>query len=213
MTLEPNTSRTTPVPAGRPRRVQARVALALLEALRVQDLPPELLDDENVSITIPRRFGLSGVVDVQIRRYREAASRRARIPESEVVDLIRFVIRRPDADEVFHAAGRSLPGTPESPGWRRVLPARTAFALARRKVNRSLRALFGGPLVRVVGVPFELQAVHELLVHADPGGDACALVTGLSQGVLDAYGVGSKVLRHSACRGRGDSHCLWATES
>ena len=48
------------------RRVQAVVALRLLEVMRDMDLPTELLGDENLTLTIPRRFGLSDVVERQI---------------------------------------------------------------------------------------------------------------------------------------------------
>ncbi len=209
MTLEPNPSLPASPPARRPRRVHARVALALMETIRTQDLPPELLDDENVSVTIPRRFGLSGVVDVQIRRYREQAGRRGRIPESEFVDLVRFVVRRPDADEVFLASGRALLGGERTPGWRRVLPRRAQFALARRMASRRLRTLFGGRLVRSVGSPFQVEDVQDLLITADPGGDACQLVVGLSRSVLEAYGIESPDVLHSECRARGDTRCLW----
>ena len=50
------------------RRVKAVVALRLLEVMRDMDLPIELLGDENPKLTIPRRFGLSDVVERQIRK-------------------------------------------------------------------------------------------------------------------------------------------------
>jgi len=61
------------------RRVKAVVALRLLEVMRDMDLPIELLGDENPKLTIPRRFGLSDVVERQIRKYREDTQNRVRI--------------------------------------------------------------------------------------------------------------------------------------
>ena len=51
------------------RRVKAIVGLRLLEVVRDRDLPTELLEEEDPARTIPRRLGLSDVVDRQIRAY------------------------------------------------------------------------------------------------------------------------------------------------
>ncbi len=189
--------------------MQARVALAFLEAMRDRDRPGEILDDENVSETLPRRLGLSSVVLTQILRYQQETRKGGRVPASEVLDLVRLVTRRPDADELFHEVGRSLTAADGAPGWRRVLPSRVALALARRRIRRRLRVLFGGRLVRVVGVPFELEDADDLLLEGDPGGGACALVTGLADAVLEAYGQGAQAVVHRECRGRGGDRCLW----
>src|SRR5688572_13059487 len=98
-------------PEGRKQRVgrpQARVALALLEGLRDLDRPVEVLDDEDVTLTMPRRFGLSGVVDAQIRRYEREARHGRRVPAAEVEDLMRLATRRGDSEELFTRVGRSL---------------------------------------------------------------------------------------------------------
>jgi len=194
------------------RRVQARVALALLEAMRDSDRPGEILDDENVTETLPRRFGLSGVVRSQIMRYEQEARRGRRVPQAEVVDLIRLVIRRPDADDLFFEVGRSLKAAGESPGWRRIFPARLAYAMARRQLARRLRTLFGGTLVRSAGAPFQIEAADAYLTIADPGGGACALVTGLAQAMLETAGRGPVTVGHPECRARGADRCLWTAE-
>lgn len=195
---------------GRRRRVHSRVALHLLEALRSQDLPSEVLDDENLTITLPRRLGLSDVVDQQIRRYKDDARRRRRLTDAEIQDLIRLVIRRPDSRDVFLQVGADLHGRPAEPGWRRLLPRRLAHALARRRVRQRLRALFGRPLVHPAGSPFVLDAADDLLIRSDPGGDACEVVTGLARAELSRLGVGSDGLVHVTCRSRGDDRCRWA---
>jgi len=193
-------------------RVHARVALALLEALRDHDRPGEVLDDENVVETLPRRFGLSGVVRSQISRYQQEAKRGRRVPQAEVTDLIRLVTRRPDSDEVFQEVGRSLTATDAAPRWRRVLTPRMVMGLARRRTQRRLRALFGGALVKSAGPPFRLEAVNDVLIDGDPGGGACALVTGLSQAVLESYGKHEAQVRHAECQGRGHLRCLWTID-
>jgi hypothetical protein len=184
------------------------VALAILETLRTQDLPEEILDDENVTLTLPRRLGLSDVIEAQIRRYRADARARRRIPEGEVVDLLRLVVRRPDSEDVFIEVGRALyPRT--SSGVRRFLPRGLRLSLARGRAQRELRRLFGRRLVRPRGKGFILDHAHDLFIRSDPGGDACALVTGFLERVIEEYaGAGGAVL-HPRCLARGDEGCRW----
>lgn len=194
------------------RSPQARVALALLEALRDLDRPGEILDDENVTETLPRRLGLSGVVDAQIRRYQQEARHGKRVPESEVRDLIRLVTRRPDAERLFRQVGRSLTAANGAPAWRAALPKQVAVPLARRRIRRRLRALFGGKVVSVARGPFRIEAASNVLLEVDPQGSACALVTGLAQAVMETYaGVNGPVL-HVSCVARGDGRCAWTLD-
>lgn len=212
--MTPDSERTRhdfPAPKGK-RRVHARVALALLEAMRDSDRPGEILDDENVTETLPRRFGLSGVVRSQILRYEQETRKGRRVPQAEVGDLIRLVIRRPDADDLFFDVGRSLTASGDAPSWHRIFPARLAYAMARRQVALRLRLLFGGGLVRSAGVPFQIEAADSYLTTVDPGGGACALVTGLSQAMLESSGRGPVAVGHPECRGRGGNRCLWTAE-
>ena len=190
------------------RRVQAQVALVLLETLKSQDRPGEILDDEDVTLTIPRRLGLSGVVDAQIRRYREEVRQRGTISEQEVVDLLRLVTRRPDSEDVFVRIGRSLTAATEAPRWRRILPRRFAYSMARRRVRRRLRTLFGGPILEVVEAPFVLEAAHDVFMKGDPGGEACGVITGISQAILETAGIDARV-EHLECRSRRDDRCRW----
>lgn len=185
------------------------MALYLLEALRDQDLPAEVLDDENLTLTLPRRLGLSGVVDAQIRRYRDDARRRRRISDGEIQDLIRLVVRRPDAEEVFLRVGGQLHGEPRRPDWRRILPGKLARSLARRRIRKQLQSLFGRPVVRSAGPDVSLEAVDDLLIRGDPGGDACAMITGLARVELSRVGESPELLEHVACRGRGSDRCEW----
>lgn len=203
------TSRSSAPSSGSRRRIRARVALVLLETLRSQDRPGEVLDDENVSITLPRRLGLSEVVDRQIRNYRAEARRRRRLPESEVLDLMRLVLKRPDADEVFFRAGEVLHGDHSRSGLRRLLPRRYAVGRARRRARRLLRHYFGGPVVRTPGKEFVLEADPGLLLDRDAPGEACALITGFANRALAMYVADPPPVLHSECRRTGGEHCLW----
>lgn len=192
------------------RRVAAVVGLTVLEVIRSQDLPKEILEAEDPSITMPRRLGLSDVIDRRIRMYREEVKRGGRMTDEEVGDLIRLVIRRPDSTEVFFRVGRILAGDDgNGMGWRGLLPAPVAFALARRAVSRRIRKLLGRRLASFTDTPFTLETRDHVLLAADPGGDACHLVTGLAEALVQRYtGSGCKVA-HDHCRAHRDDVCRW----
>ena len=101
--------------------------------MRDMDLPIEILEDEDPTQTIPRRFGLSDVVERQIRTYRSDVKRRVRLTDDEIRGLFRFVIRRPDCPEVFREVGRLLAVEQRTPGWIRYLPAGLAHRALRRE--------------------------------------------------------------------------------
>ena len=184
--------------------------MTLLEVLRRQDRPAEILESEDTTITLPRRLGLSDVVDQQIRRYREEVRRGVRIGDDEVSDLVRLVIRRPDSEEVFFRTGRLLAAGDEltTPGWTKALPTSVAYALARRAAGRRLRRLFGRRLGGFGPGPFTMEGRALVFIQSDPGGDACNLVSGFCQSVLDRY-VGDAQVVHSLCESRRDPLCRW----
>jgi hypothetical protein len=191
------------------RRISAVVALTLLEVIRQQDLPTEVLESEDTSHTMPRRLGLSDVIDRQIRRYREEVRKRGRITDDEFRDLVRLVIRRHDSEEVFFHAGSFLAGDDTPSAWRNTLPRSFGFGLARRRVRRQLVKLFGRRVGGFAAGPFTLEARTHLLIEGDPGGDACQFLTGFSQTVLQRYcGRRVKVV-HSLCEARKDPLCRW----
>lgn len=198
-------------------RTTPRVALALLEALRSTDTPSELLEDEDVQQSLPRRLGLSSAVEAQIRRYRELASSRADLRASELADLLGLVARRPDAPTVFAHAGRRMArdrlerrrvrrrfvGIPLPEAVRRRLAFRVAGKIAREanpggefRIERSPRALvIEGSLPAAASVP-----------------EACHLVRAALAECLDAHGLGSEAGEgavHPLCEARGDDCCLW----
>lgn len=198
----------TPAQSSGQRRNSAELALALFEVIRVQDSPVEILEDEDVTRTMPRRLGLSDVIDQQIRRFREQARKGRRLTDGELRDLVGLVIRRPDATEVFFEAGLQLAegmSLPKAPGRIR----RLALARARRRTRRRLRELFGRRIGGFAHGEFAFEGAALPMMQADPRGRACALVTGLSQGILQRYlGAGALVVEQ-ACESRGDTKCRW----
>ena len=179
--------------------------LTLLESVRDRDYPSELLEDEDLSITMPRRLGLSGVIDEQIRQYRR--QNRRRVPAGEFAGFVQLIARRPDAGEVFFEVGRGL-----SPVRRLRLPGRwlaaRGFAVVRARVRRRVRACLGKRFLAHGRGARPLEATSRLLVDADPRGHACSLVTGLMQETIERLGLAASA-RHLTCMARGEGACSW----
>jgi len=189
--------------------VKAIVALRLLEAVRDQDIPLEILEDEDPTVTMPRRLGLSDVVDRQIRTYRSDVRRGARLTDGEITDLFRLVIRRPDSEEIFLRVGRVLAGKPGRRGWTRIAPRRVALAVARSRVRRRLKRLFGRRVGGFVRGRFAVEGRSLLFIAADPGGDACAFVSGLCEAILEGTTGRPARVTHTLCQSRDDALCRW----
>lgn len=196
-----------------PRRVRAIVALRLLETLRSQDFPVEILQDEDPTRTIPRRFGLSDVVERQIRTYKNDVRRRVRLTDQEIHDLFRFVTRRPDGPEVFHELGRLLVAGDAPRQWVRVLPSVIRYRVARTRARKLLRKLFGREVGGFGRGPFVIDGRGLLFIESDPGGDACHLLSGFSEAVLEQIVGGTAKVRHTFCQSRGDDFCRWEGET
>ena len=192
-----------------PPRISAVVALTLLDVIRSQDAPTEVLESEDPAHTMPRRLGLSGVIDRQIRQYREEAHSGGRISDDEFRDLVRLVIRRPDSEDVFYHAGSILAANDSPPGWRDRLPHSWGFSLARRRAHRRLVKLFGRRVGGFAAGPFTLEARTHLFVAGDPGGDACHFLTGFCQAMLKRYRGRSARVVHTLCESRQDALCRW----
>lgn len=201
-----------PTASSGPRRVQAVVALRLLEVMRDLDLPQEILDDDDPTRTMPRRFGLSDVVDRQIRTYKDDVRKRVRLADEEVQGLFRLVLRRPDGERVFHQAGRLLATGNRILGWRRVLPRRARLALARAQAARRLRRLFGRPIGGFGRGAFVIEGRALFFIECDPGGDACHLLSGFCQETIEQVLGSSARLAHTMCQSRGDPLCRWEAE-
>ncbi len=197
-------------PPDRKGRVAAVVGLSLLEVIRKLDLPTEVLASEDPTQTMPRRLGLSDVVDQQIRIFREKVRKRERITDRQAHDLFHLVLRRPDSEEAFLEAGELLAGDSKPmKGLGRIYPKNALYSLARRQTRRRLKSLFGRSLGGFAHGPFTMEAKGHFLLDLDPGGDACALVTGLAGSVLRHYLGADAEVRHSSCEARKHDLCRW----
>ena len=188
------------------------MALRLLEVMRDMDLPVEILEAEDTTQTIPRRFGLSDVVDRQIRSYKEDARKRVRLSDEEIQGLFRFVIRRPDGSEVFRQVGRLLAQGDRPRRWVRMLPDGLRYRVARTTARRKLKKLFGRPIGGFGRSGFVIEGRTLLFIESDPGGDACHLLSGFAEDVLEqTFGGGARVT-HTLCQGLGHDLCRWEGE-
>lgn len=202
----------TPSQASPPRRVLPVVALRLLEVIREQDHPGEVMEEENPTVTMPRRLGLSGVVERRIRTYEADVKRGVRLTDHEIRDLFRLVIRRPDARVIFERTGETLAWRDGSGRWRRRAPRRLVYALARRRVKKELKRLFGRRIGGFGRGPFSVEGRGLPFIDADPGGDACNFLTGFCRTVLTQSALRPVHLEHSLCQARGDAMCRWEGE-
>ena len=190
-------------------RVSALVALTLLEVIQANDCPFEVFEEENTSVTIPRRLGLSDVVERRIRNYQVETKRGRKISDQEFGDLIRLVIKRPDARAIFMECGVRLAGkSSRNPRW---TPRRLSVAIARRRVRRRLQALFGRRVGGFADGAFTLEGRSLLFMQSDPGGAACALVSGMCSATLKHVMPNAPSIDHTTCEARGDALCRWST--
>lgn len=134
--------------------VDPLVPLSLLEAVREADRPEDAAEIEYAPELLNKRLGTTDTVYAQIRRYSEAVHRGREVSGEEVTALARLISRRPDAFDVFRAAGvataRSAYGRLSSlkKALLRMLPRFLARPLARRQARRILGRYFGAALQR-----------------------------------------------------------------
>jgi hypothetical protein len=194
---------------------RADLPLAVLESVRQHDRPTEILEDEDLAVSLPRRLGLTGVVDSQIHRYRVAQKRRERIPGDQVADLLRLVLRRPDSEAILREAGYELARRhnakliyrPLAVG--RFLPTAFKLRLAERSLRRLLRRLGGGATLRVSRAPFQVELNGATTARVDRWAVACVLyAAAIEQTVQHTTGTTPHV-DHTECEARGNPRCLW----
>lgn len=189
--------------------------LILLETMRDMDRPEEVLEGENLTASMPRRLGLSDVVYGQIHRFREETKKKRLQTPATVADLIRLVIRRPDADEIFEEAGRRVARrawAEKSGAARRTLklmPSGMRLRAASRGARRLLGELAGNAQVEVSARPFMARLRGSLTAHADPGGPACAFYTGALSELMTQYTGRSYAAQHARCETSGADCCEW----
>jgi hypothetical protein len=81
--------------------------------------------------------------------------------------------------------------------------------MARRYFRRRSRALFGRTVGGFSHGPFSLESGGHFLLEMDPGGNACALLSGFAESVLSRYLRTPATVIHSACVARGQDSCRW----
>ncbi len=198
-----------------PSMVVPLIPLAILEALRAQDRPYEVLEDEDLPTSLPRRFGLTGVVASQIQRYREAARKGRPIPADDVVDLFRLVLRRPDAREILHQAGclaarRAFERIPRpAASALGVLPRAATAAAARRATWKLLRRLHTPGRFEVLRNPWRALLFEPLTAGLDTMGTACAFYGAAIEECFFLYTRQRPQITHSLCSSLGGEHCEW----
>ncbi len=197
-----------------PGHVLPAFPLTLLERVRAHDRPDEVLEDEDLMQSMPRRLGLTGIVFDQIRRYEEAERNKRPVPYGDVVSLIQLVLRRPDAGVILWETGQAMaqrrlervPGPVVS--LLRVLPGHGAGPAA-RVGRRLLRALSGGGSVESQGRPFRVAFTDCPLATLDALGTACSLYSGALETLMKGYSGRDARIAHEHCRARGDDVCVW----
>ena len=191
------------------RRVKAIVGLRLLEVVRDRDLPTELLEEEDPARTIPRRLGLSDVVDRQIRMYGDDVRKGVHLMDQGITDLFTLVNRRSDSDEVFFNTGRELVEVHFPFRWGRVFPESIQYMFARTYLSWHLKHLFGRHILTFAEGPLNVEVQGLFFEGGDPEGSTCYLISGICQRILEQIGHRSAEVSHTLCQARGDDRCRW----
>lgn len=202
----------------RPPSITPVFPLILLETMRDRDRPEEVLEDEDLTLSLPRRLGLSDVILVQIHRLQEEVKAKRLQSPPQVVDLMRLVVRRPDAEVIFAEAGRRVARhqwAQRSASFRgalRVMPNPVRRISARRAARRLFRQLAGDGQLWVGRWPVEIRLRDPLSARADPSGAACAFFGGAFAELMELHTGRRYQIRHPTCATRGAEHCEWTVE-
>ena len=187
--------------------------------MRELDRPTEVLEDEDITLSMPRRFGLSEVVRLQISKFEEEVRQKRLQMPSQFEDLIRLVIRRPDAEVIFREAGRRVAAWywQERSGMKRAvitaLPRALSIRAAQRGGRRMFRQLTGPSRVRIQRKPITLSIENALTAQADPTGSACAFYSGALLELLEEYTGRRYRVLHPQCAARMEGErCEWQVE-
>ena len=190
--------------------------LALLESVRSHDRPDEVLEEEDLTVSMSRRLGMTGIVGNQIRRYEAAQRSGGTVRLDEVMGLIRLVLRRPDAAAILHETGQRLARVQfrrTSGMWRSVLhraPNALGLRAARRAARRAFHTFELGEQIEIAK-PFSVRVADAGTARVDPAGAACALITGLLEELLLLYTGKQRTVTHTDCTTRGGRRCVWQT--
>lgn len=197
--------------------LDARLPLALLEAVKAIDTPAAELDADFVHELRNKRLGLSETVLQQIRRYQDAVRAKQRIGYEEILALARLIGRRPDADLAFREAGRrwarafvdTVSAVRRTAA--RSLPALIARPIALGALRTLARRHLDGTLVRQ-GSTLLLEVPAPVSADAAPKGSGCGLYEAAFREALLVLADADGAVDHVMCRSRGDASCQWRAD-
>lgn len=194
--------------------VAPELPLAILEAVRTHDRPLEVLEEEDLSASLPRRLGLTGVVETQIQRYRDAVRRKRGVALDEVGHLLRLVLRRPDAGAILREAGYEVAHRLLRRRAVRLLghlpvPRRIARAIARRVARRLLERIAGPGIVTLDGPPLTARITGAVTATGGEYGTACVLYAATIEEVEYLVTGHRPEIQETRCAARGAEACEW----
>ena len=199
--------------------IDAVLPLSLLEAVKAHDRPSEVLEDEDLTTSLPRRLGLTGVIENQIYKYTTAARRGRPVPLDDALSLFRLVLRRPDAEAILRDTGQRLarymvervPAPVH--GILRILPRAALLAYARRTALRALRRFAAPATVEKAGKPFVVRLSAAPASRLEPAGLACVLYGALIEEIFTKFSGQPAHTRHTRCCADGEKWCEWRLET
>lgn len=199
--------------------VHAALPLALMESVRTHDRPVEVLEDEDLTLSLPRRFGLSTVMLKQIQLYESASRAGKTVPLEEFLGLIRLVLKRPDSVPILREAGNRVAQhyfdrVPAAYAKSlRVLPKSLMHRSYRKVALRMLRSLSGNGTVEIDGRPPVARVADSAISALEPAGSACVMFAAALEELGNAYSGHRPTASHTLCISRGDGVCEWTVES
>ena len=195
-------------------RAHSILPLAVLEAMRHLDSPPDEEAAEYVDEHLKKRLGLSDTVAAQIGRYEVGVRRDQGVATAELEQILRLASRRSDASLVFADGGRraarhALDRLAFATRWAaRHLPRFARRAVGFRAARRCAGEVFGATLVRR-GHGAVAAIADPVAVQATPDGASCAFyAAGIAELLRQLVDFDGGML-HPACRARGDARCEW----
>ncbi|HUF51679.1 MAG TPA: hypothetical protein VMN60_12705 [Longimicrobiales bacterium] len=188
--------------------------LAVLESVRTHDRPEEALEDEDFTVSMSRRLGMTGMVGIQIHRYETTQRAGGTVRLDEVMGLIRLVLRRADAEPILHETGQRLARhyfrrTPHL--WQRVLhraPNKLGLSSTRRAAQRALHAIHAGDDIQIIK-PLTVRITNCSSARLDNAGTGCTMIAGLLEELLLLYTGQQRTVTHTDCITRGGRVCEW----
>jgi hypothetical protein len=197
--------------------VDALLPLSLLEAVRNVDTPSDQFDAEYVDELRNKRLGLSDTVYAQIKRHTEAVRKGQRTGQDEAIALARLIGRRPDAEEVYRAAGRYMARqsyrtiSAVTRKMMRLMPSAMARPLAFRRAKKIASRYLNGN-VRKVGSFLMFDVPRSITLGTAPGSLGCTYYESSLRELLLLLIGSIGAVEHVRCAGRGEGSCEWRAD-